>query len=112
MGLAEEDDNTVRATSDSEVFEVRCKRSVGELHLSKFTSGGKGLSILYEGSWHTPNAFEILAGSRAKKYKVSLFVNNKPFIKLLTDRNISTPTRSDSRSGRSTPQETDVREEG
>merc|ERR1712083_410016 len=87
------------------VYEVRCRRAIGEFHIFKFVSGSKGDCILYEGSWLSPNEFEKEAGSRSKKYKSSLFVNNKPIVKLLEEKNISTSSRSNSRSGRSTPVE-------
>ena len=91
--------------TEDDVYEVKCRRAVGEFHMSKFVSGSKGECILYEGSWISPNEFEKEAGSRSKKYKNSLFVNNKPIIKLLEEKNISTPSRSNSRSERSTPVE-------
>merc|ERR1712179_737152 len=99
------DIEVLRSTDDVDVYEVRCRRAVGEFHISKFVSGSKGECILYEGSWLSPNEFEKEAGSRSKKYKNSLFVNNKPIIKLLEEKNISTPNRSNNRSGRSTPVE-------
>ena len=86
----------------AEVFEVQCRGTVGQLHLAKFVSGGEGKSIAYAGQWLTPNQFEKEAGSRSKKYKVSLFVNKKPLRKLLEERNILTRSRSVSSSGRKT----------
>ena len=86
----------------AEVFEVQCRRIVGQLHLAKFVSGGEGKSIAYAGQWLTPNQFEKEAGSRSKKYKVSLFVNKKPLRKLLEEMNILTRSRSVSSSGRKT----------
>merc|ERR1712098_350348 len=102
VNLSTDDGEDVKGTADEDVFEVRCKRAVGEFHLSKFISGGQGNCIFYDNEWHTPNAFELQAGSRSKKYKASLFVNDKPIIKLLEARNVATPGRKD---GRVTPQE-------
>ena len=39
---------------------------------SRFVSGGNGECIQLGEEWLTPNKFEIRAGSRAKKYKVSI----------------------------------------
>ena len=90
-------------SDEEDIFDVRCKTTIGKFHLTKFQSGGAGKCILYDDEWFTPNEFERNCGSRAKKYKVSLFVNNKPIIKLLESRNVNTPSRSGSRSGRTTP---------
>ena len=38
----------------------------------RFVSGGKGECIQLGEEWLTPNKFEIRAGSRSKKYKVSI----------------------------------------
>ena len=88
---------------DENVFYVRCKDTVGKIYLDKFHSGGFGKCISFKDEWYTPNEFEKVSGSRAKKYKVSLFVNNKPISKLFESRQIRTPSRSECRSGRSTP---------
>ena len=86
---------------DAQVFDIRCKATTGKFHISKFKSGGEGKCIFSNDDWYTPNEFEKVSGSRAKKYKVSLFVNNRPIIKLLEARNVHTPSRCDTRSGRS-----------
>ena len=39
---------------------------------SRFASGGNGECIQLGEEWMTPNKFEIRAGSKAKKYKVSI----------------------------------------
>ena len=39
---------------------------------SRFASGGNGECIQLGEEWLTPNKFEIRAGSKAKKYKVSI----------------------------------------
>ena len=39
---------------------------------SRFVSGGNGECIQLGEEWLTPNKFEIRAGSKAKKYKVSI----------------------------------------
>ena len=100
---------------DENIFYVRCKETTGKIHLDKFESGGFGKCINYKDEWYTPNEFEKVSGSRAKKYKVSLYVNDKPIYKLLDARQIRTVSRNDSRtpsknesrsrhcSGRSTP---------
>jgi len=100
---------------DENIFYVRCKETTGKIHLDKFESGGFGKCISYKDEWYTPNEFEKVSGSRAKKYKVSLYVNDKPIYKLLEARQIRTVSRNDSRtpsknesrsrhcSGRSTP---------
>ena len=62
---------------------MTCKESKGEFHHDKFISGGKGLSIFFNDTWMTPGAFEKLAGSKAKKYKESLYVNGQRIIKLI-----------------------------
>merc|ERR1719232_365374 len=77
---------------------------MGKFHLRKFESGGQGKCIQHQDDWFTPNEFERFSGSKAKKYKVSLFVEDKPIVKFLEARNIQTPSRNSSRaSGRSTP---------
>jgi len=68
---------------EENVYEVTCKESKGEFHHDKFISGGKGLSIFFNDTWMTPGAFEKLAGSKAKKYKESLYVNGQKIIKLI-----------------------------
>lgn len=91
--------------SDSEdVFQVRCRNTQGKFHLSKFSCTGTNQCIQINETWMTPNDFETFSGSRAKKYKVSLSINNQPLGEFLEDRNIRTPSRSQSRGGRSTPQ--------
>jgi len=75
---------TFKQDGEKSIFEVTCKESKAEFHQDKFISGGQGLCILFKESWMTPNAFEKVAGSKAKKYKESLKVNGKP-IKHLID---------------------------
>ena len=89
---------------EESVFDIRCKTTMGKFHLRKFESGGQGKCIQHQDDWFTPNEFERFSGSKAKKYKVSLFVEDKPIVKFLEARNIQTPSRNSSRaSGRSTP---------
>ncbi|XP_041354736.1 deformed epidermal autoregulatory factor 1 homolog isoform X2 [Gigantopelta aegis] len=52
----------------AEVLPVRCKSSNGELHKSKFGSGGRGKCIKTPlGEWFTPNEFETQAGRASSK---------------------------------------------
>ena len=60
------------------IVDVECKDSVAIMEISKFVSGGIGECIKFEDEWITPAEFERRAGSRAKKYSVSLKVNGVP----------------------------------
>ncbi|RUS76738.1 hypothetical protein EGW08_015494 [Elysia chlorotica] len=52
-----------------EVLPVRCKHTNGELHKSRFGSGGRGKCIKNTGDneWYTPNEFEALSGRASSK---------------------------------------------
>ena len=60
------------ATISRKIMKIRCKNLLGSLDPNKFASGGIGKCIQLGEEWLTPNEFEIRAGSRAKKYKVSI----------------------------------------
>jgi len=82
----------------SGIHEVVCRGKSAKIDFAKFNSGGKGACVLYEETWMTPNEFEKIAGSRAKKYKVSLHVNNRPLQEMLGSTH-----NSNNSSGCSTP---------
>ena len=54
------------------IMEVTCKDLKGLFHTDKFEKGGVGECIKYGDEWFTPNKFESLAGSKARKYKMSI----------------------------------------
>merc|ERR1719495_3051748 len=78
-----EEEASAKEEPDPGVHEVTCKGKIGKIDLSKYESGGKGACVLFEDKWVTPNEFERLTGSRAKKYKASLYVNSRPLGELL-----------------------------
>ncbi|KAK3098021.1 hypothetical protein FSP39_015390 [Pinctada imbricata] len=51
----------------SNILPVRCKSTNGELHKSKFGSGGRGRCIKADGEWFTPNEFEARSGRASSK---------------------------------------------
>ncbi|KAL5010315.1 hypothetical protein ScPMuIL_012620 [Solemya velum] len=51
----------------NEILPVRCKNTNGELHKSKFGSGGRGKCIKGEDGWFTPNEFESMSGRASSK---------------------------------------------
>ncbi|XP_005092025.1 deformed epidermal autoregulatory factor 1 homolog [Aplysia californica] len=52
----------------NDILPVRCKHTNGELHKSKFGSGGRGKCIkASDGVWYTPNEFEAAAGRASSK---------------------------------------------
>ena len=54
------------------IMEIYCKELKALLHTDKFERGGVGECIQYGDVWYTPNRFEQLAGSKARKYKMSI----------------------------------------
>lgn len=52
-----------------EILPVRCKHTNGELHKSRFGSGGRGKCIknASDNEWYTPNEFEALSGRASSK---------------------------------------------
>jgi len=79
--------------SEVEVYEVQCKELKASFHIKKFISGSEGYCIFYCDQWLTPNQFEKIAGSRAKKYKESLRVNHRPIVELLMKNDINIPNK-------------------
>ena len=94
-----------KADEDEDVFDVKCKDTVGKFHLTRMSSEGKGQCIQVDDVWMTPQDFEKFSGSKAKKYKTSLSINSQPFGEFLEERNIRTPSRGglNSGEGRGTP---------
>ena len=54
------------------VLKVTCKSVPALLYVKKYESGRKGKCILVKNAWMTPNEFEKMAGSKAKKHLVSI----------------------------------------
>ena len=54
------------------VLKVSCKSVPALLHVKKYESGRKGKCVLVNNTWLTPNEFEKMAGSKAKKPLVSI----------------------------------------
>ena len=49
------------------------------MYKEKFESGGKGKCILFQQEWYTPNSFELMAGSKSRKYLASIKCLGRPF---------------------------------
>ena len=64
------------------IFEVTCRGVKAFFHKNLFHSGGVGKCIEFQNQFLLPNEFELRAGSRAKKYKASIFYQDKPLQKL------------------------------
>ena len=55
------------------ILDVTCGPNKAEFHLHKLKMGSKGTSVLFEGSWFTPNGFQFVSGrGTAKDWKRSI----------------------------------------
>ena len=61
-----------------DIFEVTCKGLKALFHKSLFHSGAHGKCIQFGNQMLRPNEFEHRAGSRAKKYKASIYYQGYP----------------------------------
>ena len=60
------------------VMTVTCKSLTAKMYKEKFESGGKGKCILFQQEWLTPNCFELMAGSKSRKYLASIKCLGRP----------------------------------
>uniref|UniRef100_A0A0K2UHN6 Deformed epidermal autoregulatory factor 1 homolog [Acyrthosiphon pisum] n=1 Tax=Lepeophtheirus salmonis TaxID=72036 RepID=A0A0K2UHN6_LEPSM len=66
-----------------QIIPVKCKGQLAELHISRFASGVKGLSIRYKDQWMTPQNFETACGCTTKYYLENIQTDYGP-LKTLT----------------------------
>lgn len=68
------------------VLPVRCKSTNGELHKSRFGSGGRGRCIKKGNSWYTPSEFEAVCGrASSKDWKRSIHYGGRTLSCLIED---------------------------
>ena len=74
------------------ILDVTCGPNKADFHLHKLKMGSKGTSVLFEGSWFTPNGFQFVSGrGTAKDWKRSIKHHGRS-LKLLIAKGLVTVT--------------------
>lgn len=75
-----------REAAQEPVLLVRCKKTVAELHKSRFGSGSRGKCIKLGKEWYTPTEFEVHCGrSASKDWKRSIRFQGQSLLTLIED---------------------------